>query len=236
MRFVPAEKLEPGMVLARNILNRNKSFMLAAGAKLTERYVSYLQSKGFLGAYISDEESEGVVVHDPIPGEMFEEGVNAVAEGSVTSIISISRDMVHEISNLEYVSVDLYDLRSYDDYTYHHSVNVGVYAVAVGKILKMRDEELEMLAIASLCHDLGKNRIPTEILNKNGRLTDEEFTLIKNHSRFSYDILYDNDKISAVVRQAVLMHHENENGTGYPLGKSGKEIPLLAKIIHATDV
>ena len=236
MRFVPAQSLVPGMILARNIISRKQAFMLAKGTQLTAKYVNYLQGKGYLGAYIEDDLSKDVVIHETIETETFEAGVEAVAEGNVDDIIDVSQSMVNQIASSSAISVDMVDLRSYDDYTFHHSVNVGIYAVAVGKEMGLSYAELEELAVAALCHDLGKSKIPAEILNKPGKLTDEEYVTIKNHSKFSYDILYDNDAISATVRQAVLMHHENENGTGYPLGRTGDEIPKLAKIIHACDV
>ncbi len=236
MRFVPARSLMPGMILGKNIIARNKSFMLAKGAILTEKYVAYLQEKGYLGAYISDDLSDGIEVKEAISPETFEQGVEAVANGDVAEIMSVSRGIVQEIMNNSNVSVDLVDLRSYDDYTYHHSVNVGIYAVAVGKVMGLSSEELIELATAALCHDLGKAKIPQEILNKPGRLSDEEYELIKGHAKHSYDILYDNDSITASIRQSVLMHHENENGTGYPLGRAGDEIPKYAKILHVCDV
>nr|MCR5784610.1 response regulator [Eubacterium sp.] len=95
---------------------------------------------------------------------------------------------------------------------------------------------LAHLCMAAICHDLGKKDIAPEIINKNGRLTDEEFEAVKMHPKFSYDILYERNDVPAVVRQAVLCHHENENGSGYPLGLGGEEIPLMAKIIHGVDV
>ncbi len=236
MRFVTAQALEPGMVLAKRIISSTKSFMLAEGTQLTDKYVKYLREKGYLGAYVADSLSEGVVFHEAVSEETFESGVAAVAEGNISGIIDVSKNLVEEIVSSAAISVDMVDLRSYDDYTYHHSVNVGIYSVAVGRVMGLRPMELEELAIAALCHDLGKSRIPTEVLNKPGRLTDEEYDIIKNHAKYSYDILYDNEQISAAIRQAVLMHHENENGTGYPLGRTGEEIPLFAKIIHACDV
>lgn len=236
MRFIASKSLQPGMILGKSIISRNKSFMLARGTQLTEKYIEYLLEKGYLGAYITDSLSEDVSINECVTPETFENGVNAVATGNVENIISVSRSMVDEITSSGLVSVDLVDLRSYDDYTYHHSVNVGVYSVAVGKVMGLRSDELQDLALAALCHDLGKSKIPNEILNKPGRLTDEEYDTIKTHAKLSYDALYDNDKISAAVRQAVLMHHENENGTGYPLGRTGDEIPRYAKIIHACDV
>ena len=87
-------------------------------------------------------------------------------------------------------------MRSFDEYTYRHSVNVAVYAVAVAKSMGLSDEELEHIALAGVCHDLGKQKIPSEIINKPGQLSDEEYNEIKSHPQYGYDILKDNGKIS----------------------------------------
>lgn len=236
MRFVPVESLEPGMKLAKDIINTANTFMLKKGVTLSDKYIIYLMKFGYLGAYIDDEFSEGIEVADSLEPELFYNGINAIAEGNIGSIMNIATEMVVSISNREEIKLDMFDLRSYDDYTYHHSVNVAVYCAAVGKKMGLSESDLEKLTIAALCHDLGKSKIMLEILNKPERLTDEEFELVKKHPEFSYELLYNNNAIPSVVRQAVVCHHENENGSGYPFGKEGDEIPLFAKIIHAVDV
>ncbi len=236
MRFVPVDSLQTGMILGRDIVSSAKSFMLKRGISLTDSYIKYLQLNGYFGAYISDMTSEDVIYDEIVDRETVEKGINAVAEQNIGAIINVSADMVSQVSSKTDISVDLFDLRSFDDYTYHHSVNVAVYAAAVGKKMGLPTAELSNLVTAALCHDLGKSRIPEEIINKPGKLTDEEFNLIKSHPQFSYDILYDKNEVPAVVRKAVLMHHENENGSGYPHGVSSEQIPLIAKIIHAVDV
>ena len=236
MRFVPVDSLQVGMILGRDIISSAKSFMLKRGITLTDSYIKYLQLNGYFGAYISDMTSEDVIYDEAVKRETVEKGINAVADQNIGAIINVSADMVSQVSSKTDISVDLFDLRSFDDYTYHHSVNVAVYAAAVGKKMNLPKEDLSNLVTAALCHDLGKSRIPEEIINKPGKLNDEEFDLIKSHPKFSYDILYDKNEVPAIVRKAVLMHHENENGSGYPNGLSGEQIPLIAKIIHAVDV
>lgn len=236
MRFVLTEELVPGMVVGRDIVSPSRSFMIKEGVTLTDEYISYLAEKGYLGAYIFDSGSETVEMQEVISEMTLAEGVKAVAENDIGKLMASAKQIVTDISNLEKLSIDLFDMRSYDDYTYHHSVNVAVYAAAVGKYMGMNEEELVQLAQAGICHDLGKQKIPPEILNKPGQLSDEEFELVKNHPKDAYDMLYDNHEISAVVRQAVLCHHENENGSGYPSGLTGEELSPMAKILHAVDV
>lgn len=236
MRFIPVKMLKPGMKTGRSIIGRKKEFMLASGSILTEEYISRLEKGGYMGAYVLDAFTEGISMNSIISDETMQNGLEAVAERNLDDIMKVSATMVEEIRSSGNVRLDLYDLRSFDDYTYHHSVSVAVYAVIVGQEMGYTKSDLELLATAGLCHDLGKSKIPIEVLNKPSRLTDEEFDLIKTHPRSGYEMLYTNPKIPVSVRQAVLCHHENENGTGYPAGLTGDKIHPFAKIIHAVDV
>lgn len=236
MRFVPIQSVEPGMIVGRDIISKNRSTMIRKGIKLTAEYITYLIGHGYIGLYVTDSISEGIEIKETISDKLFTAGVDAIAEENVGHIMDVATEIVMEILEQDDVSVDLIDLRSFDDYTYHHSVNVAVYAVAVGKKLGLSEKEITLLSEAAICHDLGKMHIPTEILNKPGKLTDEEYEIVKQHPQKSYDIISKNSDVSAVVKQAVLMHHENENGSGYPLHKQGSEISIITKIIHAVDV
>lgn len=237
MRFVPTDSLLPGMIMGRDIISNNSAaYMLKKGVSLTDKAIEFIKTKGYVGAYISDSMSADVELEEIVDQQLIRQGIEAVEKENVGSIIGVATDIVSQISSKKDISVDLFDLRSYDDYTFHHSVNVGVFAVAVGRRMGLNDEDLRQLSLAGICHDLGKSRIDKNIINKPGKLTDEEFTEVKNHPKHSFDILSDNAGVSSLVRQAVLYHHENENGSGYPHGKEGNEIPAFAKIIHAVDV
>ena len=236
MRFVTSSELKPGMVLARDILSSNSPFFLKKGTELNDKYIKFMQGRGYLGAYIKDIESDDIELEEPISEETRELAMEAVETMDIERVINAAEQMVAEICQSDILNMDMVDLRSYDDYTYHHSVNVAVYSVAVGKSMGLTEGQLVQLCEAGLCHDLGKQMIPLEILNKPGRLTDEELQEVRKHAKFSHDLLFDNDSISEDVRQAVLSHHENENGTGYPRGLAGERITPMARIIHAVDV
>ena len=236
MRFVAVDELTPGMIIGRKIINRRKNAMIEKGVVLNQKKIDHLVKNGYLGAYIMDEFSAAVEIQETVAEKTIESGIEAVADANIGSIAEVAADLVKDISKLKKISVDMLDLRSFDDYTYHHSVNVAVYAVAVATRLRLPEERLQEIAVAALCHDLGKSKIDPNIINKKGPLTDEEFEIIKKHPMYGYDILYDSFTVSSPVRQAVMCHHENENGSGYPNGMAGDEIPLYAKIIHAVDV
>ncbi len=236
MKFIYSQNLEPGMTLARDIISPGLSLMLRTGMALNAEHITHLQEKGYLGAYITDNDQFNIVLEEAISAKTMSESVKAVASGDIDGIMLAARDIVADISKMERLSIDIIDLRSFDDYTYHHSVNVAVYSVAVAKYMGLDEKEQKEICEAGICHDLGKRMIPVEIINKPGKLTDKEYAEIKKHPQYSYDMLRNNPDISGTVRQAVLCHHENENGSGYPRGKTGDELHMIAKILHAVDV
>jgi len=127
-------------------------------------------------------------------------------------------------------------IKNADEYTYSHCVNVSLYSMLIGKWLKLPENEIRLLMIAGLLHDVGKAKVPFEILNKPGPLTQKEFEVIKKHSEYGYEIIKDIPGIDGKVKNAVLMHHEKENGKGYPFGTKGADISYFAKIISIADV
>ncbi len=121
-----------------------------------------------------------------------------------------------------------------DHTTHDHLQRVRIYAIEIGNELKLNDDELEALKAASLLHDIGKLAIPEHILNKPGRLTREEFEKMKIHPLVGAEILERVDFPYPVV-PLVRAHHERFDGTGYPLGLKGEEIPMGARILSAVD-
>lgn len=121
-----------------------------------------------------------------------------------------------------------------DAYTEEHSNRVSMYSVLIGKKLHLNDEELSCLKVGGLLHDIGKNKISNEILNKPNKLTDEEFIQMKSHSYLGESIL-ESDKDYEKVLPIVKYHHEKFNGNGYPYNLKGEEIPYLARITAIAD-
>ena len=122
-----------------------------------------------------------------------------------------------------------------DPYTAGHQRNVSQIATFIAREMKLPQDKIEGIKIASLIHDIGKISVPTELLNKSITLSDIEFNLIKDHSQIGYDILKSIDFFYPVA-QIVLQHHERLDGTGYPNSLKGDEIILEAKILGVADV
>lgn len=130
----------------------------------------------------------------------------------------------------------LHNMRSVDDSIYAHSLNVALISGMLGKWLKMPKEDFDILILAALLHDIGKAKIPEEILNKPGRYTDEEFALVRTHPTLGYQILLPYTKLDPRIKNAAFMHHERCDGSGYPQGLTGNDIDDFAQIIAIADV
>lgn len=145
---------------------------------------------------------------------------------------NISNNINSSTSTIWYLN----QLRQLDEYTYTHSINVGIYSALIGRWMGLAQSEAQDVLKAGILHDIGKIRIPIDILNKKTALAPDEFEEIKKHSVYGYRILEEDDGLSDAVKSAVLMHHERADKSGYPLGLDAACVHLYAKIIAVADV
>jgi HD-GYP domain-containing protein (c-di-GMP phosphodiesterase class II) len=131
---------------------------------------------------------------------------------------------------------NLLKVTSHDYYTYTHSVDLSVLGVLFGKHISLDAHDLKCLGTGALLHDLGKVKIPLKILNKPGKLTKEEFEVIKKHPELGIEFLEEKKNIDETSLKVVIQHHENYDGTGYPNKIGGKDIHLFGKISRIIDV
>lgn len=129
----------------------------------------------------------------------------------------------------------IHSMRDYDDSTYVHSINVTLVTLMFAKWLDLPEEDVEILSIGALLHDIGKLYIPENIIKKDGRLTDTEFEVIKSHPIHGYKLVADTD-LNVHVKNIILMHHEKCDGSGYPFGLKGDKIDRFAKIVAIADI
>ncbi|HET7774903.1 MAG TPA: HD-GYP domain-containing protein [Azospira sp.] len=132
--------------------------------------------------------------------------------------------------------ISLARLKTADDYTYMHSVAVCALMVALARQLGLDEAQTRAAGLAGLLHDLGKAAIPLEILNKPGKLTEEEFAVIKTHPAEGHAILLEGRGVTPEALDVCLHHHEKMDGSGYPKGLKGEQISLLAKMGAVCDV
>lgn len=127
-------------------------------------------------------------------------------------------------------------LKNKDEYTYMHSVAVCALMVNLARTLELNEVLVKELGLAGMLHDLGKMAVPDPVLNKPGRLTDEEFAVVRQHPQRGYDLLVQGADAPAISAEVVLHHHEKFDGTGYPHGLKGEEISLHARMGAICDV
>ena len=140
-----------------------------------------------------------------------------------------------EISLMQSMIVSLTSLLEiHDKYTKNHSENVAQIAKKIAETMTLPHEEITKIYFAGLVHDIGKTVIPSEIINKIEKLTNEEFDIIKKHSSYGYTALARTDELTEIA-EYVRQHHERYDGTGYPMGTKGEEIPLAARILSVAD-
>ncbi|MEZ0232580.1 MAG: HD-GYP domain-containing protein [Methylophilaceae bacterium] len=132
--------------------------------------------------------------------------------------------------------ISLVRLKRKDDYTYMHSVAVCALMVALAKELKLSAEDTRQAGLAGLLHDVGKMAIPLEVLNKPGKLTDNEFDVVRGHPAAGHEILLSSTGVGDVALDVCLHHHEKMDGTGYPKKLKGDQISLFAKMGAICDV
>lgn len=152
----------------------------------------------------------------------------------------IAKELVTEIANSitrsPHALVWLSNMKNRDEYTSIHCMNVCIMAVSFGRSIGMDKQELELVGLGGLLHDLGKMKVPLEILNKPGKLTIEEFEIMKTHPMEGYKMLEKQGDIPLDVLDIVKHHHERRNGKGYPSQLDGDEINAMTRMVAIVDV
>ena len=148
----------------------------------------------------------------------------------VENVVSKGRNSIHILDMLQC-------MRGYDDVTYVHSVNVALLSNMIGRIVypDISDEELKVLTLAGLLHDIGKMMVPDNIIQKKGRLTLPEYNLVKTHALFGNNILKGIDNLDPRIAEVAMRHHERCDGTGYPGGYKREQIEPFARIVAIAD-
>lgn len=127
-------------------------------------------------------------------------------------------------------------LKQRDNYTAIHSMNVCIISLAFARSCGYPIEQLNTIGMGALLHDIGKMKVPDEILNKPGKLTEQEFEIMKKHPEYGYELLKNDKHLSADSLDIILSHHEQTNGSGYPNALTGHEIKPLTRLACIVDV
>ncbi len=154
---------------------------------------------------------------------------------SIAHAKEVVLDSVESVIRHPDAAMFLTKLRGQDDYTAEHCMNVCMLSIVFGRRLGMRKNQLINLGLCGLLHDAGKARIPLEILNKRGRLNEEEFQLMKKHTTFGKELLSEKGGVYQGAIDVAYSHHERPDGRGYPRGLASDDIGLLTRIVSVVD-
>lgn len=262
MKRINVADLVPGMITAEDVYNYSNHLILPKGLVLNDKTITKLAYYSIFTIKVedgtvapsSDMEAYEMSYAERIQTnpefikfraefeadvDSFKKDINAAIENGAP--LNVDKLMNYTVNILD-VSVTcpclfdmLHNMRQYDDATYVHSMNVALICNIFARWLRMSDEEVRLATISGLLHDVGKTRIPDEIIKKPGKLTDDEFDIVKTHPQAGYRILK-NSRLPISVLDAVVMHHERCDGSGYPMKTPGHKISTYAKLVAIADV
>jgi putative nucleotidyltransferase with HDIG domain len=256
---IRTDQAESGMVVASDIYSSSNQLIITQGTILDERMITRLRFYNIYGLVINHQEPKTEVPKDEsyietlrntvefkkfnrtyvdtignVEGS-FQDVINGDKPFNIDQMLADTDRILREGRNGAHVMEMLHGIRDYDDITYVHSLNVSLICSIFANWIKLSPEETRILTLGGLLHDIGKMLVPREIITKDGKLTPEEFEIIKSHTIRGYQALKD-QPIDVRVKHAALMHHERCDGTGYPNGFKSDQIENFSKIIAIADV
>jgi uncharacterized domain HDIG len=245
--FVSVDECQPGMQMAETIFNDYGAIIVAEDTILDSNIISKINRLGVIKVKVYDSTNDNIVVNGT---ELFRAQYN--------ENMDIMKDLLHDIStgkNLDTKKVNevsnsiisrvnenrdiigcINQMRNADEYTYTHSINVSLLCMLIGKWLKYDYNMVKDLVQTGLLHDIGKGMISQEILNKPGPLTEEEYNEVKKHTTYGYKMAESIPNLNENILNGILMHHEREDGSGYPLNLKGNQIHEFGKIVAVADI
>lgn len=254
MRLVSVKNCEPGKRLAKSIFNENGVVLLTVNAELTQQILNRLEAQGIEYIYVQDPLTDDIVIEDPISDETHSQAIQAIRR----SFLQLMNDNLtgKQVRHNHFIGKEFRDIMELilddmsgntnammmlskisvtDFYLYQHSLNVCIYSTMLGMASGMTRDELIVLGMGAMLHDIGKTKIPLDILQKPGQLTAEEIEVMKEHTTIGFQMLKDEPNIPLIVAHCALQHHERLDGSGYPRQLKGEEIHDYARWIALVD-
>lgn len=265
MKEYAVEELRPGMKTTKSVYSNHGQLIIEAGTVLTSALISRLFFYGISSAEVEEIEKETEEEEEQsfVPKTSYSQQVKRRPEfmdfqidytkhlGSVKDsfndickpdgevdtekLLAETSELLSKASTTLGLLDMLHNMRQIDDSIYAHSVNVALIARTLAEWLHFSEEDLEMVTLCGILHDIGKTALPPELLNKPGKYTEEEYARVKQHTLLGYKILKDLP-LDVHVKRAALQHHERCDGSGYPQGLKDDEIDPFAQIIAIADV
>lgn len=263
--YMRTSQLKPGMKLDHPVVDRLGRCLVARGALLDQYMIDSMIRLCIMGVYVQEDDQEldektlsvcqkaehnieklhtqdrAKITLSASVRERVAAGIQYVYNQTdspemVDATNAIANDLMAAINDNDAIAVDISALKTSDEYTFKHSVDVATISMIVAKQQGYGSREVREIGVTGLLHDIGKTKVPLSILNKPGRLDDSEFEMMKQHSVFGYRLIKDNPAFSPAVCLGVLQHHEKINGSGYPMGIGADKLSPYAKILSIADI
>lgn len=250
-KTLPINTLKSGMISSTDIIF-DGSVLLAKGAAITDAIILKLKETYIvdrLEVYLEDNASESSILKQKTVKELettfnefssslenIFENISTLKVSEMIDIKTFSQKIQEEFISTGTVIRNIVFYGSGNDPIYRHSVNVAAISFILGKWLGLDEKELNLLTYSAILHDYGKMKISKDILSKNQDLTLEELQTYKTHPVLGYHFVKEIPYVDDSVAQAVLLHHERLDGSGYPLQVRGDKVPKLARIIAIADL
>ncbi len=253
MRLVPVWALRPGMKVAKKIRYGENAPLLNAGVMLQMEYIQQLKKLNIRAVYVHDDLIPDIEVEDVILEQTRDRAISLVrttliglksdCKSNYSRLLSIKEDLsdtlddiVNQLLSNKNLTLNLSDIRYTDDYTFSHSVNVAVLSIMTAISLGMNRSRLKDIGLGAFLHDLGKVVVPISVLNKQGRLREEEMAEMKKHPAYGLDLVKARNIFNGPSLSIIYKHHERINGSGYPQGLHADQIEINPKICAVADV
>nr|WP_138496280.1 HD-GYP domain-containing protein [Paenibacillus pinistramenti] len=239
------------MKLAKKIYNDEGLVLLSENVELTQILINRLAGLGIDFVYVSDPRTEDILIPELISEETERRAIqeirsnfikisNASLKGFVypflgKAFLNVVENIMKDLSSREDVLIMLTNINKADRTLFRHSLNVCIYSLMLGKAHGYTHEELSVLGLGAILHDIGKTKIAPSILLKPDGLSNVEFETMKQHAEIGYKMLKDEPGIPLQAAHCAFQHHERIDGSGYPRGIEGNEIHEYAQWISIAD-
>lgn len=246
MRKVDMDHIMPGSVLAKTI-QLDSVPLLSEGTILTANYIDKLKQIGYPSVYIHDGFIDDVSVENIVSEDTKIKTVKYLKKlffghhldnhnFDFSPLRNLIIELINEINLNRKSGLRINDTYVLNDYLFNHSLNVSIISIFIGLCLNWDNRRVIELGLGALLHDIGKAKVPTEILNKPGKLSAEEYNLVKMHTVHGYELLSTYSDIDIHLPLIALHHHERCDSSGYPKGLQNQVISEFAKVVAVADV
>lgn len=246
MILISTDRLKEGMIVGQAIYTSSGVILLEEGIELKYRYIEKLNELGISNIYINESLTDNLELYQIVKEDtkiealtMMKSIMNDVAlfdDADASNVANTVSKIVDGLLDNDDILINLIDIRTVDDYTFGHSVNVCILSLVTAISLGYEREQLIDLGIGAILHDIGKTQISIDILNKPYELTLDEYKEIKKHTLLGYGILKKLKTISNEAINIALLHHERYDGNGYPNNLKATNIHEFARIVSVADV